>query len=94
MFENLYLTLRSNMENIEEAIRSGHWSESTNVEEFIKREFSDEIYQKYLHEKENGKKVYIGKMSSDDEALAAYLCMDSFIAENEKIYFNYTNCVW
>jgi len=94
MFENLYDILKSNMEDIEEAIKSGYWRESKNVEELIKEQFSDEIYQKYLEEKENGKKVYIGKMSSDDEALAAYLCMDSFIAEDEKVYFNYTNCVW
>lgn len=94
MFENLYYILNSNMEDIEKAIKRGYWRESKNVEGLIKEQFSDEIYQKYLHEKENGKKVYIGEMSSDDEALAAYLCMDSFIAENEKIYFNYTNCVW
>jgi hypothetical protein len=82
------------MKDIEEAIKSGYWRESKNVEELIKEQFSDEVYQKYLQAKESGKKVYIGRMSSDDEALAAYLCMDSFIVENEKIYFNYINCVW
>jgi hypothetical protein len=94
MFENLYYILNSNIEDIEEAIKSGYWRESKNVEELIKEQFSDEVYQKYLQAKESGKKVYIGRMSSDDEALAAYLCMDSFIAEDEKIYFNYINCVW
>jgi len=94
MFENLYYTLSSSMKDIEEAIKSGYWRESKNVEELIKEQFSDEVYQKYLQAKESGKKVYIGRMSSDDEALAAYLCMDSFIVENEKIYFNYINCVW
>ena len=94
IFENLYYSLNSNMENIEEAIKSGYWSESKNVEELIKEQFSEEIYQKYLQAKEEDKTIYIGRLSSDDEALAAYLCMDSFIAEDEKIYFNYTNCVW
>jgi hypothetical protein len=94
MFENLYYILNSNIEDIEEAIKSGYWRESKNVEELIKEQFSDEVYQKYLQAKKSGKKVYIGRMSSDDEALAAYLCMDSFIAEDEKIYFNYINCVW
>ena len=94
MFENLYYILKSNMEDIEEAIKSGYWSESKNVEELIKEQFSDEIYQKYLQAKEEDKTIYIGRLGSDDEPLAAYLCMDSFIAEDEKIYFNYTNCVW
>jgi len=95
MFENLFYTLKSNMEEIEEAIKEGYWkTETQDVENFIKKEFSEEIYQKYLEAKNQGRKVYIGRLSSDDEALAAYLCMDSFIVENEKIYFNYTNCVW
>jgi len=95
MFENLYYILTSNMNEIEEAIKSGYWErEGYDIEKLIKEQFSEEIYQKYLQAKEEDKTVYIGRLGSDDEALAAYLCMDSFIAEDEKIYFNYTNCVW
>ena len=85
MFNNLYYILKSNMKDIEEAIKSGYWSESKNVEELIKEQFSDEIYQKFLQAKEEDKAIYIGRLGSDDEALAAYLCMDSFVAENEWI---------
>ena len=95
MFEDLYDTLNYNMKEIEEAINSQYWGEEyDSVEKLIKKEFSDEMYQKYLEAKKDGKKVYIGTMSSDSEFLVAYMCMDSFVVEDEKIYFNYTNCVW
>ena len=95
MFENLYSILESNMEEIEEAIKGTYWgTDYDSIEKLIKEQFSEEIYQKYLDARKQGKKVYIGQLSSDSEALASYLCMDSFIAEDEKMYFNYTNCVW
>lgn len=55
---------------------------------------------KYLKEKittsmEEGKKVYFGKLSSDDgDWLEAYFCTDSFELENEKLYFNGVQCGW
>lgn len=54
----------------------------------------------YLKEKitksvEEGKRVYFGKLSSDDgDWLEAYFCTDSFELENEKLYFNGIECAW
>lgn len=95
MMENVYASISYGMDDIESKFNSGYWEEKyTTLEELIQKEFSQSVYEKYLKAKSNGDKVYIGHLSSDDEALASYLCMDSFVEENEKIYFNYTNCVW
>jgi len=95
MMENVYYSLSDAKDEIVTKFNSGYWREKySTLEEFIKEEFSVSVYEKYLHAIANGDKVYVGHLSSDDEALASYLCMDSFVEENEKIYFNYTNCIW
>ncbi len=95
MMENIYSSISNEMEDIEIKFNSGYWGEKySSLEEFIQKEFSMSVYEKYLKAIQNGDKVYVGHLSSDDESLASYLCMDSFVEENEKIYFNYTNCVW
>jgi hypothetical protein len=44
---------------------------------------------------ESGKALYEGQLSSDSgDLLEAFFCVDSFEAENNKIYFNYLDCVW
>jgi len=95
MMNELYYTLTNEKEDIETKFNSGYWGEMySTLEEFIKKEFSQLVYEKYLNAIENGENVFIGHLSSDDEAFNAYVCMDSFIEENDKIYFNYTNCYW
>ncbi len=95
MMENVYYSLSDAKDEILTKFNSGYWGDKyTNLEEFIQKEFSMSVYEKYLQAIKNGEKVYVGQLSSEDEALASYLCMDSFVEENEKIYFNYTNCVW
>lgn len=94
MMENIYSSISYAMDDIESQFNSGYGGDYNTLEEFIQEKFSLIVYQKYLEAIQNGNKVYVGHLSSDDEALASYICMDSFVEENEKIYFNYTNCVW
>lgn len=95
MMEDVYDALSDAKEEIATQLNSKYWRKKySTLEEFIKEEFSVSVYEKYLHAIENGDKVYVGQLGSDREALAVYLCTDFFVEENEKIYFNYTNCVW
>ena len=41
-----------------------------------------------------GLKAYVGRLSSDNNPVQTFFCTDSFEAENERIYFNYLECVW
>ena len=56
--------------------------------------FSDYMIQKIVEAKETGGKVLVGSMSSEENNIESYFCMDSFEISNDKIYFNGLNCVW
>jgi hypothetical protein len=42
----------------------------------------------------NGLKAYFGRLSSDNTPVQSFFCTDAFEVENERIYFNYLECVW
>lgn len=95
MMNELYYTLSDAMEDIEVAIKSEYWRDTySTIEEFIVKVYSKEVYEKYILAKKDNRNIYVGRLSSDDEAFAAYICVDYFEEEDEKIYFNYTNCYW
>lgn len=95
MMSELYEQMTDNMEDVEIAFKSRYYGEYASIEIFLTEEFSKEVYEKYLLAKNEDRKIYIGKLSSDGEgALTCFVCCDHLIEENDKIYLNYTNCYW
>ena len=92
--KTIFDALSENMEEIDFSVKYGHFRNHTTIKELIKNEFDEKIYERISQEIKNGKKVYVGELSSDQELIATYVCCDSFITENEKIYFYYPNCFW
>ncbi len=43
---------------------------------------------------DQGLKAYFGRLSSDNTLVQSFFCTDAFELENERIYFNYLECVW
>lgn len=41
-----------------------------------------------------GLKAYFGSLTSDENPVQSFFCTDAFEVENERIYFNYLECVW
>lgn len=41
-----------------------------------------------------GLKAYYGSLSSDENPVQSFFCTDAFEVENDRIYFNYLECVW
>lgn len=39
-------------------------------------------------------RAYFGTLSSDNTLVQSFFCTDAFELENERIYFNYLECVW
>lgn len=80
IFRRLYSIVSSKMTEIN---RSDNFSGDESLKEKITQSL------------EKGKRVYIGKLSSDDgDWLEAYFCTDSFEIENDELYFNGIECVW
>lgn len=96
IMSELYEQITYRMEDVEVAFKSEYYRESyLSMEKFLTEEFSKEVYQKYLIAKSEGRKIHVGRLSSDGEgALTCFICCDHLIEENEKIYFNYANCYW
>jgi hypothetical protein len=80
IFKRLYAILSNKMTELD---RSDNYPGDQRLKEKIKKS------------KEEGKRVYFGKLDSDEgDWLEAYFCTDSFEIENDKLYLNGIECAW
>lgn len=57
--------------------------------------YSLEIYKDKIEELKNkGMKIYTGKFSSDNGLIESFFCQDTFLIEDEEIYFDGSVSVW
>lgn len=57
-------------------------------------DFPDDLKRRIAEAEENGKKVYMGNLSSDSEQIESFFCVDSFIIEGDTIYLDAVECAW
>ena len=94
VFESIYNRVIKYMRPIGE--EKGYWkyAKGKDLEGLLKKDFSEQVAQKIIKASREGKNVYIGGFSSDEDIVEGFFCCDSFELENEKIYFNGLNCAW
>lgn len=93
LFDALYNSVKSNMLPFKQYFNrrdNAHKNWMTLLEE----EFSDEVVRRVTEAEKSGQNVYIGKLSSDNDQIESFFCMDSFEIENEKTYINALECTW
>jgi len=93
LFDALYYSLQEKMYPVEEYVNrygtaTGNWFES------LQNKFADEVFERIVEAQRTGRKVFVGKLSSDSNLIESFFCVDSFEVENGKIYFNALECVW
>lgn len=88
LFEGFYSAVRSNMKSFDVDNSADAWQKSEYDD------LPDSIKEKIRNAKAQNKNVYIGKLASEAEIEERYFCMDSFILENDSIYFNAVPNVW
>lgn len=95
-FESFYERLKSNMEPAREHFASSRFNREkyATFEEFLKKEFSDEVAKKIIEAEKEGKNIYLGGLSSDVDEMECFFCCDSFLFEKGGIYINGLNCSW
>lgn len=93
IFEHLYESINRNKVELDYYIKN-YIDKDINTFEYFRDNFSQEIAEKIFSGKDNGKKVWIGKLSSDYDEYETFFCTDSFIIEDEEIYINGANCTW
>lgn len=60
----------------------------------VRDEFSEKVASRVAEAQNSGGKVYIGKLSSEYDAIEDLFCCDSFELENKKMYLNALECTW
>jgi len=66
-------------------------------EDFVKTKLwksGKEILPKILEAENNGKKVYIGQLSSETDDIEEFFCTDEFIIESNKLYIDAQENSW
>lgn len=96
IIQDLFYQVESGLQEAEYAYKQGYFNGKYNdLKDFITSEFSSTVYKKVEEAQKKNNKIMVGHLSSDAESsLACFVCCDCFEEENEKIYFNYTNCYW
>ncbi len=61
---------------------------------FIRSLFSERAAEKALKASREGKRILLGRLSSDNNEVETFFCCDCFELENDRVYFNALNCVW
>jgi hypothetical protein len=64
------------------------------LQEFVKKEFSQEVLQRVQDARSLGKNILYGKLRSDGEGVESFFCMESFELESDAMYFNALECAW
>ena len=88
IFENLYQSILENMQPIEKYLKD------ENINSYLKENFDEFISEKINESIKLGKKVYIGKLNSDNNDIESFFCTDCFCIESDELYFNGEICGW
>lgn len=95
MMYDVFEDIQDSIKSVEEYCEEPYWEKGGQTfDEHLKEIFSEDVYKRYIVAKDEGKYIYIGSLSSDGGLLTCFMCCDHFIEENDKIYFNYTDCYW
>lgn len=93
IFEQLYDAINRNKITLDEYIKR-NLKKDENIYDYFRVNYSQELADRIVSSAQNGKKIWVGKLSSDYDEYETFFCTDSFIVEDEEIYINGANCVW
>jgi hypothetical protein len=89
VFEDLFEAINQDKREIHEYIKK--YEDNKSISEFLVSEYYDQDTINHVEKLiTEGRKVYFGKLSSDNGGTAAevYFCMESFLVCDNDIYFN------
>ena len=81
LFEHLYEYFLDNMEDI-------------SLNRSLIRHFSKETQTRIKQASEEGKKVYLGKLSSDNDTSESFFCCEYIMVDNDKMFIDATITGW
>ncbi|MBQ6743081.1 MAG: hypothetical protein IJR04_10935 [Bacteroidales bacterium] len=95
IYEELFRLCINEETPLEEAVRVHRWHKcGESVEEFVKRIFSVETWNRIENARKAGYKVYMGELSSSETAVECFFCTEAFVIESDKFILDATNDGW
>ena len=97
IYESLFNSFRDEMEPARDFYTKHYAGKYPSFEEFIEKRLwksGKEILPKILEAEEKGKKVYIGKLTSDNNEIESFFCTDEFIIEGNNFYIDAQEDGW
>jgi hypothetical protein len=94
MFHHLFNAFRDNLEPARTFVSTDRWNKGETFEKFIVDLFSQKTLDKILEAERLGKTVYMGRLSSENDAIESFFCTDAFIIDTEDLYIDATNDGW
>lgn len=97
IYQSLFDAFRDDMEPAREFYEKHYSGTYSTFEEFIEQKLwksGKEVLPKILDAEKNGKKVYIGKLSSDNNEIESFFCTDEFIIESDKLFVDAQENGW
>lgn len=92
IFEELFYSIEKNKNPIRDFCLK--YEESDSFEDYVEKRYSKSLLKKILKAEKDGKKVFMGLLSSDSGEIEAFFCTDSFEIDAKSFYFNSIECVW
>ncbi len=97
IYKSLFNAFKDDMEPAREYYEKHYAGTYSTFEEFIEKQLwksGKEILPKILDAETKGMKVYIGKLSSDNDDTESFFCTDEFVIESEKIFVDAQEDGW
>ncbi len=97
IYQSLFNAFKDGMEPARDYYEKHYQVIYSTFEEFIEKQLwksGKEILPRILDAEKNGKKVYIGKLSSDHDDTESFFCTDEFIIEGKKIFVDAQEDGW
>ncbi len=89
MFKELYDAAKYNSKLLEDDIKGDE-----TLEEYLSHFHLEYEKNRIDLALKQGKKIRVGKLRSDENEVQTFFCLDSFILDNEAVYFNALSNGW
>lgn len=97
IYQSLFEAFKDDMEPAREVYTKHYAGTYSTFEEFIEQKLwknGKEVLPKVLEAEKNGKKVFIGELSSDENEIESFFCTDEFIIESDKLFIDAQENGW
>lgn len=88
IFDELFNAIKYDSKLIEDDLNG------ESVEQYLSSYHLESEKERVEKAMKDGMKIRVGKLRSDENEIQTFFCMDSFIIDDDTVYFNALSCGW